>query len=178
MTPARRTDGDVKKTRPRPRRRLDENELNAAAGRSPQRKRAASRASGARPRRRASEREVDAVRERLRVFSRDRRVTRVIKCRTSCGTEYERLTAGDRWVFFVREANRSAKQWTRADFACQGQGRLAGATTHRFQWLSTKGPFWWREAVLPDYKHHPVQDAEDEDRRVGKNTASNTPTQR
>ena len=91
--------------------RLDEDELNAAAAdRFPQKDGLAHINEELDPvaHVRALEREVEAVRERLRVFSRDRRVEHrsykvqnLVRRRTM-----SRLTtARDRWVSYVRDAN-------------------------------------------------------------------------
>ena len=82
-------------------------------------------------------------------------------------------TARDRWVSYVREANQERQamdkeQWT-LHARANAREDLQAWYHHTFsnELYRIRGPFWWREAVLPDYKHHHiVQDAEDEDRRT------------
>jgi hypothetical protein len=161
--------------------RLDEDELNAAAAdRSPQKEKDGlahlNEELDPVAHVRALEREVDAVRERLRVFSRDRRVEygsykvqNLMRRRNM-----SRLTiARDRWVSYVRDANQERQaldkeQWT-LHARANAREDLQAWYHHTFsnELYRLRGPFWWREAVLPDYKHHNIvqDDDPDEDRR-------------
>ena len=149
--------------------RLDENELNAAAAdRSPQKEKDGlahiNEELDPVAHVRALEREVEAVRERLRVFSRDRRVEHgsykvqnLVRRRNMTRL----MTARDRWVSYVRDANRERQamdkeQWT-LHARANAREDLQAWYHHTFsdELYRLRGPFWWREAVLPDYKHHP-----------------------
>ena len=160
---------------------LDENELNAAAADRSQQKEKDGLAHineelDPVAHVRALEREVEAVRERLRVFSRDRRVEHgsykvqnLVRRRN-----LSRLTtARDRWVSYVRDANSERQaldkeQWT-LHARANAREDLQAWYHHTFsdELYRLRGPFWWREAVLPEYKHHNFAQDEDpdEDRR-------------
>ena len=161
--------------------RLDEDELNAAAAdRSPQKEKDGlahiNEELDPVAHIRALEREVDAVRERLRVFARDRRVEHgsykvqnLVRRRNMTRL----MTARDRWVSYVRDANQERQamdkeQWT-LHARANAREDLQAWYHHTFsdELYRLRGPFWWREAVLPDYKHHNIvqDDDPDEDRR-------------
>lgn len=147
---------------------LDEAELNAAAAGKSQKSRARlDEELDPVAHVRALEREVETVRERLRLFTRDNRAAHGLYRMENLQRRRDaaRLAkARDRWVLFVRETiqermDRDREQWT-LHARANARSDLQAWYHHTFadELYRLRGPFWWREAVLPDYTRHAMNE--------------------
>ena len=147
---------------------LDEAELNAAAAGKSQKSRARlDEELDPVAHMRALEREVETVRERLRLFTRDNRAAHGLYRMENLQRRRDaaRLAkARDRWVLFIRETiqermDRDREQWT-LHARANARSDLQAWYHHTFadELYRLRGPFWWREAVLPDYTRHAMNE--------------------